>query len=109
MQIFIGMKLYRENYNRNQPVTVSEHTITKIGRKYFEIDNNDRYKIEIETLHYNDKIYTQNNFQLYRSEQEIRDKNERIELYRLIRTHFDYSQKNTLQDYRKIAEILGIK
>ena len=107
--IIIGTILFRENVYRYQPVTISMHIVTSVGKKYFEVDNGQIKKISIETLKYEDKNYTQNNIQFYLSQKDIADKNERNELIRQIKNHFNCSSllHITLTDFRKIAEILN--
>lgn len=105
--LVVGMKLYAEKIFRNAPPEIVEYTISKIGRKYFEVDGHNWYQFQIDTLYYVDKNYSQNNKQLYRSRKEIEEKNEWATLHSNIRNFFSYSStKLTLEQLRKIEDII---
>lgn len=108
--VYLGQVLYRERSNRySKEIEITEHTVTKIGRKYFEATGlND--KINIENLTYESKMYSQHNYKLYLSKQEILDKNEANELYNKIQHLFShYSNRSfTLEDLRSVAKIVGV-
>lgn len=107
--LFIGMKLYREVTHRSFPTEIKEYTVKKIARKYFylnEIDN----EINIETFKYQDKVYSQSSFQLYRTKEEIEDRHERDRLWSMLYKHFSgYNRSvNTVEQLRKVCNILEI-
>ena len=107
--VFVGQVLYRERTGRYSTGEITEHTVTKIGRKYFECtDLND--KINVSNLNYESKMYSQNNYRLYRTKQEILDKNELSRLYSKIQHSFSHysNQKFSLEDLRKVAQIIGV-
>jgi len=110
--VFVGQTLYREIYNRNAPNEIKEVVVGKIGKKYFYLtDWEDHYPINKENLCYEDKNYSQNNFQLYRDKQEILDCRERANLLDKLKKHFDWSgnsNKNTLEQLRVVVDVLGV-
>jgi hypothetical protein len=111
--ISVGQVLYIQEKRRNAPPEIIEVTVTKIGRKYFYINRyRTEYPISKETLQYEDKNYSQSNFQLYLDKQEILDTNERQKLLDVLQKHFSWSnngtKENTLEQLRKVAEILGL-
>lgn len=108
--VFIGQVLYREIHNRNSKAEIKEYTVSKIGKKYFYLNENDRYPINKESLKYEDKIYSQSSFQLYKEKQEILDRQERGALIDKIRKSFDWLSKQnfTLEQLREVASILNI-
>lgn len=84
-----------------------EFRINKIGNKYFECE--DRWgRFVIETLKFDCPNYTQNQFQLYVSKQEILDIKERQELVSEIKKIFwGWGKINlSLEQLRKISEII---
>lgn len=105
----VGDVLYRENKSRHREFTgISEVTVTKVGNKYFYV-NNGRDPYAIETLDYTCKKYSQFNEQLYRTEQEIHDKNKKMELTRVLQDLFGgyRSPKLTLDQITRIHNILN--
>lgn len=110
--VIVGQVLYRERFNRNSPTEIQEVTVSKIGKKYFYLKEwDDRYPVNKETLKYEDKVYSQNNFQLYRDKQEILDRREKSKLIDALQKHFNWSgngSRNSLEQLRKAAEILGL-
>ena len=106
--VFVGQVLYRERTSRHSPTEITEHTVTKIGRKYFEATGlND--KINISNLKYESPMYSQHNYQLYLSKQQILDRQEMNSLYNKIQNLFSHysNRKFTLDELRKVAEIVG--
>ena len=106
--VYIGQVLYRERTGRYANGEITEHTVTKIGRKYFECTNlND--KINLTTLIHENKIYSQSEYKLYKTKNEIFDKNELSILYAAIQRSFSHysNKKFTLDELRKVSEILG--
>lgn len=108
----IGQVLFRENRQRGKPTEIEKVTIANIGNKYFYLEGDHRqHKYDKHTLYYYNKTYTQDNDQLYRTEQEILDRWEKNKLSDKLRNYFSYtgSLKNTtLDQLRKVAEILEI-
>lgn len=110
----VGQKLYRERFNRNSPTDIQEVTISRIAKKYIYLEGwDERYPVNKETLKYEHKVYSQHNFQLYRDKQEILDRRERSKLLDLLQKHFNHwsggCSKNSLDQLRQVAEILGLK
>ena len=107
--VFVDQVLYREKTGRYSDGEITEHIIMKVGRKYFEATDL-RGKINIDSLMYESKMYSQDNCRLYRTRQEILDKNEIINLYGKIQQLFSHysNRKFTLNDLRKVAEIVGV-
>jgi len=104
--IFVGQILFREVSGRYTERHITEHTVTKIGKKYLEctdlID-----KITVSNLIYENKVYCQDNYQMYRTKQEILDKNELNKLYRSIQKTFsDHGHRLTLDQLRQIHAII---
>ena len=109
--VFVGMKLYREIFSRHSPTEIKEYTVSKIGKKYFYLEENDRYAIGKETMKYVDKVYGQSNFQLYLTKQEILHNGEIRVLFDKIRKAFDcsYNRSNyTLEQLREASKVLGL-
>lgn len=110
--VFVGQVLFREKFNRNAPSEIVEVNVGKVGKKYFYLTGwEERYPIDKETLKYTDKNYSQRDFQLYRDKQEILDIREKSKLYDLLQKHFNWSgngSKNTLEQLRKVVEVLGL-
>jgi hypothetical protein len=105
---YVGQILYID-----RGAKIEEVTISSIRRKYLYLDGYyDRYPIDKQTLTYKNKNYTNDSFILVKDKQEILDKNEKSNLLSLLRVCFDWSGKAkdlSLQDLRKIAEILKIE
>lgn len=106
--VYIGQVLYRERTGKYANGEITEHTVTKIDRKYFECTclNN---KINVSDLMYENKMYSQDNYRLYITKQEIFDKNELSILYAAIQSSFSHysNKKFTLDELRKVSKILG--
>ncbi len=112
--VYVGMKLFREMFNSrsHELEAIREYAVSKVGQKYFYLTGEKRYTIDKKTLKYTDKIYSQLNFQLYRTKEEIEEKNEKTELFDEIKKYFDWRKGlggATLAQLRTIAGILGIK
>ena len=106
--IAIGQKVWvKPGYpTKSEPV---EAIITKVGKKYFELDDNSREKFDINTLQQvNDINYKS---KIYLSFQNILDEKEHLKLSGALRTDFgNYgSLKYSLEQLRKIAEIVNLK
>lgn len=104
----VGQVLYKPVYSRNVPPTIKEVTITKIGRTYLYIDNNNT-PIVIHNLTHENKIYNQYNFTLYESEQEILDLWEVSKLQAKMAKFFDWMggyKKLSLKQLKEIEKII---
>jgi len=106
----VGQILYEEVTQRGFPSRIRPRTISKIGKKYLYVEGDDRYPISIDTLMHENKNYSQYNFQLYLTEQEILDIRERGNLIEKLRKTFDWSSNKsgiTLEQLRQISGILN--
>ena len=109
-KVFVGQILFRE-INTRYKKEITEHTVTKVGKKYFECSDL-RHKITISNLKHEYNVYSQNNYQMYRSKQEILDKNEMNSLFQKIKQSFsDYNHNAnfTIEQLRNIANIIGCR
>lgn len=104
-KLFIGLKLYREDNPER------EYTVSKIGKKYFEVAELSRERFFIETLKKDGGQYSQNSFQLWRDKQTLLDKKETDMLYSKISKHFSpyINKSNTLTQLRDVAKILELE
>lgn len=91
---------------------ISEHTIEKIGKKYFTLKDFYRglsaRRFIINTMQDDSNGYSAN-YTCYTSIQEINDENEFNELKTIIRKTFDvftWNEKLTLEKLRKIKQII---
>ncbi len=110
--VFVGQALYREMFNgRDKSEGIRAYTVSKIGRKYFYLAECDQFPISKENLKYEDKVYSQASFQLYKTKQEILDRQEKDKLFEKIRKNFDWSvmiKNYTLEQLREVVRILSI-
>jgi len=109
MAIEIGQPLYRQMTGRYSNGEIKEYIVEKIAKKYIYLKDNERYKIQKDTLKYVCENYSQQNFQLYESKQEILDINEKNKLFELIRKSFDWSgniNNFSLEQLREINKII---
>ena len=109
--VFVGQVLFREVSSRYTDWHITEHKVTKIGKKYFECEGL-RDKITIATLMHENKVYSQSNYQMYRTKQEILDKNELNKLYNNIQktfSHYNHNKNFTLEQLRQVADIVGCR
>lgn len=108
--ISIGQILYREKSNRNSLFEIEEFEVSKIGKKYFYLKGlGERFPIRKETLTYECKNYTQHNFKLYKTKQEILDNREKYNLINKLRKHLDWTgdhKNNSLDQLRAAATAL---
>jgi len=115
MKIEVGQKLYREVFSRNEPPQIKEVTVIKVGRKYFEVEGESvswrQNKITLENLRYENKEYSQWNYQLYLTKQHILDMQEKRTLEKEIKDVLtSYGSLGiTLQQARAIKAILDNK
>lgn len=74
MELEIGKKVYIPVYERNSKPSIKEAVITKIGKKYFYLNNDEKnHPVLIIDNTYHCKNYSQYNFTVYESEKEITD------------------------------------
>jgi len=105
-EIKVGQVLYFEFKSGE----VGKAIVTKVGRKYFYVDC-------IMGLYFDKKTLAviapeRDVFNLYRTEQEIKDRAKKKNLIEQIQLHFlswKAYQDLTLEQLRSIAEIIGIK
>lgn len=111
-QLQIGQSVWvvKPAHRAGQHSEPREYKISKIGRKYFELEGwpgGNKFSIAImrEAVDSNYAAYC------HLTLQEILDDRERDYLYGEIRKYFDFFSRNkiTLEQLRKIAEILEIK
>lgn len=81
--------------------------VTKVGRKYLELDGNHRYKYDLETLKECGDGF--NRDRVYFSLQEILDEEEQYKLLGKIRKEIQSEHGYSLSQLRAIADIIGIK
>jgi hypothetical protein len=108
MKLEIGQTLYREIHYRNDAPYIKQVKITSIGRKYFYVDSDERHPIEINSMTYTSKNYSQHNFTLRLTENEILECWEKNKLCEKLRKLFAYFSKPdlTLDQLRQIDKII---
>lgn len=108
----VGTKLYRYKSSRYTEPEIIEYTVSKIGKKYFELKEINGSRFFIENLRYDAGAYSNSSWQLYKTAQEILDEKEFDKLYSSLCRHFSHytnRSRNTLEQLRQIAEVLGLK
>jgi|GEM_PF-2182584 len=111
VKLCVGQKLWlvRSHHYRGDNREPIEVTISKVGKKYFELEDYSRCKFEIETL----KQVTETNYvdRCHLSLQEILDEREADKLAGQIKNIFGgYGKpKLTLEQLRKIMDVVGGK
>lgn len=110
MKLEVGQTLYKEVHFRNDAPFIKQVKITSIGRKYFYVDSDERHPIEITSLKYTSKNYSQHNFTLKLTENEILECWESNKLYNKIRLLFQaYKNPNlTLDQLKQIDKIIEL-
>jgi len=88
-------------------------TVEKVGRKYFYVEGGWQYKgrgFEIETLKYTNQMYSQDNIQLYLTQQEILCQKEFFQRLQKIKHSFSHysRQKFSLDQLRQVCFILNL-
>jgi hypothetical protein len=120
MPIYVGQVLYYQKTDSRGRIAgeIIEYKVLRLGSKFFYVEDHFRagreldYKFDRETLQYVNKIYSQDNKQLYRTKQEILDKQEQNKLTEAIRKHCDWTGnllKHDLGTLRAVAELLKIE
>ena len=106
--ITVGMTFYRIAPDRRGEDTneMRELTVVKVGNKFMEMSNGD--KVTIETLLHEDHVYTQNQYRVYLTRQEIELVCEENRLREKVRRFFQYGAPRslTLDKLRKISSVL---
>jgi hypothetical protein len=111
VKLCVGQKLWlvRSHHYRGDNREPIEVTISKVGKKYFELEDYHRCKFEIETL----KQVTETNYvdRCHLTLQEILDEREADKLAGQIKNIFGgYGKpKLTLEQLRKIMDVVGGK
>ena len=105
----VGDVLYEKNTDgRGVYLGVKEHTVTKVGNKYFYTDNWHNYGFTLDELLYVDKNYPQYSRKLYRSIEEINQEILHNDLKSKLRVKFpECLPKLTLDQLTRISEILN--
>lgn len=83
---------------------IKEGTISKIGRKYFELKEN-YGRFFIDGMHQDGGQYI-SNYQCYLSLQEIEDEEELYNLQHWLRKEFSYSSNYSLKTLREVKKLL---
>ena len=100
-----GMIFYKVKTNwRSSTKEIEELTVVSVGNKYMEMSNRD--KVTIETLTHEDRDYTQHQYKVYLTRQEIEDVFEANDLKRVISEFFRYSVKLSLEQLRSVKKII---
>lgn len=107
--ITVGMTFYMNVPDRrgNDSNEIRELTVDKVGNKYMEMSNGDR--VTIETLKHEDHVYTQNEYKLYLTRQEIEDiweTNRLREKVRRLFFQYGVSHKIPVNQLKAIIEII---
>ena len=112
-EIKVGDILYKEEWHRNEPATIKEVKVAKVGRTFFYLEGYlERYQVRKEDLTHENKVYSQANFTLYRTKEEIEQKNLRRDLWADIRQKVSStynSEQFALEEIQQIANILRVK
>jgi hypothetical protein len=122
MNLQIGQKVYVKKIGnaaryldqKNAPIEeyVEEATVSKIGRKWFELEGHGRiagHRFDIESGQNDGRGYI-SDYAVYQSWQEIRDEQERYQLRVYMRKTFDYPSQIhlSLTKLRAIKEIIEV-
>lgn len=107
-KITVGQKLFRLLPNNK----IKEVEVTSMSRKFFYVDNEITYPINLCTLIYTNKNYPQFDFQLYLTREEIEKGISKKDLIQLMRKSFDYfsnTEKFTLEQLQEACKVLNLK
>lgn len=107
MKLQLGQKLLSYSFNKNKELVFKEHTISELGRKYFEV-NNERGRYLVDSLCYHDMYSRLSPLRLYISETAIYEFEEQCFLKEKMKKVFsEYNSTGlSLNILRKINEIL---
>lgn len=106
----VGQTVYIERIYRNQPREIEENKVERIGRTYFYLEGMDN-PIGLKDWVYRNSNYSQFNFQVYSSKEEIDEKNEKNDFFETLRKAFDWTGKKetfSLQQLRDAVKILNL-
>jgi hypothetical protein len=107
----VGQKIYLKPIGNaaRRSTDIIETTVTKVGRKYFEVEYRPCNRLSIEYLAEDNGQYI-SNYQGYLSMQEIEDEREAYQLHRLIKQNLGVNKpRHSLATLKKIAEVMDIK
>lgn len=107
----VYLKAVGNNARYDKEVRIEEYKITKVGRKFFEVNDNEKYKplkFHIEDLSQEMGGYIAD-WQLYFYRQDILDEEESEKLNRDIKTAFGSygGSRFTLDQLRRLKEIIS--
>jgi hypothetical protein len=99
--------IVKSNGNYNKEYGLKTAVISKVGKKYFELEGNEWWSCRffIETLVHDGKGYSSCH-KVYLSQQDIDDEEEQRKLSIEIGKNFNYGSRISLNKLRKIKEIL---
>lgn len=107
--IKVGDTLYKVRSYRTASRQIIPLKVTKIGKKYiyYEGDHNNHHGVDKNTLRYSDKEYSQRDYTLYRTEQEIYDMWEYNDLRQKFSQYFNNPIDLSLDQLRAIDQIIN--
>jgi hypothetical protein len=109
MELKTGQTVYIKPVGNNARYDqeIKEGVVSKVGKKWFEIENYHRCRFSIETGSHDGGQYI-SGYQVYSSMQEIEDEQEHNKLWHILRRYFEYysGNKHSLETLRKINEII---
>jgi len=105
----VGQEIYIEPVNNAARYSkdIKKSKISKVGRKYFEIEGMNGIRFFKDNLTHDGKGYC-SDYNCYYSQQEIDDKREHIEISNSIRKSFSFYDKSIpLNKLREIRDIIN--
>ena len=105
----VGQTIYVEPRNNAARYSkeIETHIVSKVGRKYFELEGMYNARFFIKTLSQDGGQYCSDH-QGYLSLKEIEDKREADKLYNEVRKYFStHSTKLSLENLKQISDILN--
>lgn len=106
----VGQKVYVKYLDRGRynPQDIQEATISKIGRKYFELNEFRHSRLYLDSFIEDGGQYSPR-YKVYVSKQAIVDEEESDKLFKTISLRFGYFKNPyTLEQLRKVADILEL-
>lgn len=106
--MIVGQKIYLETRGiTREEEKIQECTISKVGRKYFEVQEKPRERFEISTMEHDGKGWV-SRYKCYISIKEIEDKNSAQKHFDYIRQQFSsYVNTYPLEMLEEIVRILS--
>lgn len=103
----IGQTVYVKliNGSARRSGEITEAVVTKVGRRHFETDQPHYGKFFVDNL-YQDSGRQTAYYRCYLSRQDIEDEREMVELYKNIKQWFDCYSPTTLEQLRRIRDII---